>query len=223
MIDELHFKNHTDKICRQKYDPSVIKEKHPGISFMSAEQTFAWLTRFRKILSAMPKTHHLYYLHRLVKKRNVYTELCHRLNRKPLLPKTKASSDSKKLWTSTTEVKVIIFFVYILGNTKWSNRLRESIMLLTELAFPFLLYVWIVHTFVMKPPGTIITANPVLFIPIPKLFSTQWACVYVYFNRRFLVFCQLHLYLPLQCLQQLSLCTCGDPRNNSWKTHFLLH
>ena len=156
---------------------------------MSAEQTFTWLTRFLKILSAMPKTYHLYYLHRLVKKRNVYTELCHRLNRKPLLPKTKASSDSK------------------------SNRLRESIMLLTELAFPFLLYVWIVHTFVMKPPGTIITANPVLFIPIPKFFSTQWACVYVYFNRRFLVFCQLHLYLPLQCLQQLSLCTCGDPRN----------
>lgn len=123
VIDELHFKNHTDKICRDKYDPSVIKEKHPGVSFMSAEQTFAWLTRFRKILSAMPKNHHLFYLHRLVKKRNIYTELCHRLNRKPLLPKTK---DSKKLWTSTTfnQNKVITFFVTqiltILGNTKWT-------------------------------------------------------------------------------------------------------
>ena len=94
VIDKLHFKNHTGKICREKYDPSVIKEKHPGVSFMSVEQTFAWLTRFRKILSAMPKNHHLFYLHRLVKKRNIYTELCHRLNRKPLLPKTK---DSKKL------------------------------------------------------------------------------------------------------------------------------
>ena len=51
-------------------------------------------------------------------------------------------------------------------------------MLLTELAFPFLLYVWIVHTFVMKPPGTIITANPVLFIPIPKLFfHTMGMCL----------------------------------------------
>ena len=191
MIDELHFKNHTDKICREKYDPSVIKEKHPGISFMSAEQTFAWLTRFRKILSAMSKTHHLYYLHRLVKKRNVYTELCHRLNRKPLLPKTKASSDSK------------------------SNRLRESIMLLTELAFPFLLYVWIVHTFVMKPPGTIITANPVLFTPIPKFFPHNGHVFTSTLIDSFLFFCQLHLYLPLQCLQQLSLCICGDPRNNS--------
>ena len=42
-----------------------------------------------------------------------------------------------------------------------------------------------------------------------KNFPTQWACVYIYFHTRFLVFRHLHLYLPLQCLQQLLLCTCG--------------
>ena len=73
--DELHFRNHTDMVCREKYNPSTIKEKHPGVSFMSAEQIFAWLSRFHTILSAMPKTHHLFYLHRLVEKRNAYTEL----------------------------------------------------------------------------------------------------------------------------------------------------
>ena len=59
VIDELHFRNHTDKFCREKYNPSVIKEKHPGVSFMSTEQTFAWLSQFHKILSVMPKTHPL--------------------------------------------------------------------------------------------------------------------------------------------------------------------
>lgn len=70
VIDELHFKNHIDKACRE-HDPSVIKDKHPGmISFMSAEQTFTWLSPFRKILCGMPKIHHLFYLHCITKKRN---------------------------------------------------------------------------------------------------------------------------------------------------------
>ena len=80
VIDELHI----DETCREKYNPSTIKEKYPGVSFMDAEQTFAWLSRFNRILSAMPKTHHLFYL---VKRRNMYMEMCHKLQRKPLLPK----------------------------------------------------------------------------------------------------------------------------------------
>lgn len=92
VIDDLHFKNHKDQICRAKYAPSKVKndlsDNDQSLNFMSAEQVFAWLSRYKRILSAMPKTHHLYYLHQLVKRRNKYTELCYRLNRKPLLPKT---------------------------------------------------------------------------------------------------------------------------------------
>ena len=84
VIDEFY---HVDETCREKYNPSTIKEKYPGVSFMGDEQTFAWLSRFNRILSAMPKTHHLFYLHRLVKRRKMYMEMCHKLQRKPLLPK----------------------------------------------------------------------------------------------------------------------------------------
>ena len=77
IINELHIKNHVDEDCRKRYNPVPIKSKYPGVSFMSAEPTFAWLSRFRKILCAMPKAHHLFYLHRLVKRRNSYMELCH--------------------------------------------------------------------------------------------------------------------------------------------------
>lgn len=70
------------------YDPKTVKDKYPEVHFMSAEQTFAWLARFRRILCAMSKHHHLFYLHRLVKRRNKYTERCHKLLRQPLLPKT---------------------------------------------------------------------------------------------------------------------------------------
>jgi hypothetical protein len=89
VIDELHIKNHVDETCKEKYDPSVIKCKHPGISFMSAERTFAWLSRFRRILCAMPKVHHLFYL---VKRWNLYMEMCHSIQRKPLLPKVDTQS-----------------------------------------------------------------------------------------------------------------------------------
>ena len=56
---------------------------------MAAEQTFVWLSRFKKILCAMPKVHHLFYLHRMVKHRNAYTTACYKYGKKPLLPKAR--------------------------------------------------------------------------------------------------------------------------------------
>ena len=83
MIDSLHIKNHRDPQCKRKYDPSVLKEEHPGYN------TFAWMSRYKKILCAMPKTHFHFYLHRLVKKRNLYLEYCYAHNRRPLSPKAR--------------------------------------------------------------------------------------------------------------------------------------
>ena len=88
IVDELHFRNHVDQTCRATYNPAQVKAEKPDLNFMVAEQTFSWLTKFRRILCAMPKTHHLFYLHRLVKRRNKYTELCHGIKRSPLLPKS---------------------------------------------------------------------------------------------------------------------------------------
>ena len=62
--DYLHFKNHKDVKCQLKYSPSKVKEDNQEegkmMNFMSAEQVFAWLSRYKRILCAMPKCHHLF-------------------------------------------------------------------------------------------------------------------------------------------------------------------
>jgi len=87
IIDCLHLKNHKDKECKIKYNPSKLKEDIPEGNTMAAEQTFVWLSRYKKILCAMPKIHHMFYLHRMVRRRNKYTVLCYKHNKKPVLPK----------------------------------------------------------------------------------------------------------------------------------------
>jgi len=89
IIDSLHMKNHKDKACKERYNPSCLKEELPNGNTMAAEQTFVWLSRFKKILCAMPRTHHLFYLHRMVKHRNQYTVKCYKNGKKPLLPKAR--------------------------------------------------------------------------------------------------------------------------------------
>ena len=58
---------------------------------MSCEQTFVWLSRFKKVVYVKHKTHH-FYIHRMVKRRNSYIEYCYMNNRRPLLPKPKSGS-----------------------------------------------------------------------------------------------------------------------------------
>ena len=89
IIDSLHIRNHKDEKCQTVYHPSQVKEKHPQYNLMCAEQVFTWLSRFKKITCAMNKTHHCFFLHRIVQRRNKYTEFCHCINRNPLLPKVK--------------------------------------------------------------------------------------------------------------------------------------
>ena len=86
IIDSLHIKNHVDEKCQDTYHPKKVKEAHPKYNLMCAEQVFTWLSRFKKITCSMNKSHHCFFLHRIVKRRNKYTELCHHLNREPLLP-----------------------------------------------------------------------------------------------------------------------------------------
>ena len=64
IIDDLHLRNHKDARCAEKYSSSTVRGEIPDMNTMSCEQTFAWLSRFKKILCAMTKTHHHFYLHR---------------------------------------------------------------------------------------------------------------------------------------------------------------
>lgn len=89
IIDSLHIRNHVDQKCKEKYAPDKVKKENPSFNTMAAEQTFVWASRFKKILAAMSKTHHMFYLHRMVTIRNRYTERCYRQGRKPLLPTCK--------------------------------------------------------------------------------------------------------------------------------------
>lgn len=87
VLDRFHFKNHTDENCKLKYNPENSLLAHDNSEV--AEQTFTWAGRFKKVLCAMPKVHHLFFLHRMVKRRNAYTARCYRTGKKPLLPKVK--------------------------------------------------------------------------------------------------------------------------------------
>ena len=87
IIDDLHLKNHKDPRCAQNYSSAGLRDDIPDMNTMSCEQTFAWLSRFKKILCAMPKVHHHFYLHRLTKQRNKYISFCYSHHRRPLQPK----------------------------------------------------------------------------------------------------------------------------------------
>lgn len=116
-IDPLHIKNHKvdqriqqtlkDKNsifiefqrpdCKTLYAPEKVKEDWPEANLMIAEQTFCWLGRFKKILPSMSKNHFHFILHRLIKKRNKYTEYCHIVGKYPLLPSAKLKAKKPEM------------------------------------------------------------------------------------------------------------------------------
>ena len=94
IIDKFHFNNHVSPECKEKFSPEKIKQENKYSNTEAGEQTFVWVSRFRHILCAMNKTHHLFYLHRMVRRRNDYTSKCHKHNRKPILPNITLSNYS---------------------------------------------------------------------------------------------------------------------------------
>lgn len=87
IIDTFHLKNHTSDVCHTKYSPEEVKQRNPSFNTQAGEQTFIWMGKFKYIVCAMSKTHHLFYLHRMVRRRNKYTEKCYSNGKKPILPK----------------------------------------------------------------------------------------------------------------------------------------
>ena len=87
IIDVFHFPNHVSEECKKIYSPEKVKSENPSFNTQAGEQTFVWVGRFKHILCSMNKTHHLFYLHRMVRRRNAYTVKCYRNGRKPVLPK----------------------------------------------------------------------------------------------------------------------------------------
>ena len=88
VIDVFHFANHVSPECREKFSPAKLKKEHPDYNTQAGEQTFVWIHRFSHILCSMNRTHHLFYLHRMVLRRNKYTSQCYLKGKKPILPKS---------------------------------------------------------------------------------------------------------------------------------------
>ena len=85
IIDVFHFKNHRSEQCKKLYSPDTVKQNHPHWNTQCGEQTFSWLHHFEHILCAMPRVHHLFYVHRMVLRRNTYTAKCYRKGKRPVL------------------------------------------------------------------------------------------------------------------------------------------
>jgi len=86
-LDRSHYSNHTDPVCKDKYDPEKLLLTDDNSEV--AEQTFIWAGRFKKIVCAYPGTHHLFYMHCMVKRRNAYTAHCYKTGQQPCLQKIK--------------------------------------------------------------------------------------------------------------------------------------
>ena len=119
-IDSLHLWNHKDLRCQQ-YDPKNVLE--PGMNTMSCEQTFAWMSRYKKILSAMPKIHHHFYLHRMVQRRNKYISRCYSLGRRPVQPRVRYAEK----WGTDHTMHTFITF------TNLNNQITNLYMFITTL------------------------------------------------------------------------------------------
>ena len=89
VVDDFHMKNHRDVSCQQKYSTEILRKTKPDANTMACEQTFAWLSRHKKILCAMPKIHFHFYLHRMVKRRNKYISYCYANGLRIVAPKPK--------------------------------------------------------------------------------------------------------------------------------------
>ena len=90
VIDRLHLQNHVDPNCKLRYDPDAILSD--SFNTMAAEQVNVWASRLKRIMTAMPYLHHMFFFHLMVKRRNNYTEFCYKVGKMPILPK------SAKLW-----------------------------------------------------------------------------------------------------------------------------
>ena len=96
IIDKFHLSNHVSQEYHKRFSPEKIKQENRYFNTQAGEQTlnFVWVSRFRHILCTMNKTHHLFYLHRMVRRRNKYTSKCYKYQRKPVLPNVTLSDSN---------------------------------------------------------------------------------------------------------------------------------
>ena len=48
IIDSVHLHNHRRESCKTDFNPAILKKELPGANTMICEETFAWLSRYKK-------------------------------------------------------------------------------------------------------------------------------------------------------------------------------
>ena len=87
IIDELHLANHKRASCKVDYNPERFRLQHPQAleaNTMAAEQSFSWLTRYKKQIDSMSKRNQFFFIHRIVLRRNEYNKQCLLAQKTPL-------------------------------------------------------------------------------------------------------------------------------------------
>jgi hypothetical protein len=98
VIDSFHLGNHVNHTCHTKYNPRNIKTAHPDLKVANtvvAEGTFSYIGKFKLAMYKMPKCRQLFFMHRIVTRRNRYLEECHAKNKVPLgnIPRIRREED----------------------------------------------------------------------------------------------------------------------------------
>jgi hypothetical protein len=73
VIDRLYLQNHKDPKCKIMYNPDSSLSKR--VNTMAAEQVNVWASRLKRIMASMPYIHHMFFFHRMVKKKCIYRNL----------------------------------------------------------------------------------------------------------------------------------------------------
>ena len=87
IIDGLHLRNHKRESCSINFNPQFFKDAHPHATetnTMAAEQSFSWLTKYKKQVNAMNKRNQIFFLHRIIVRRNAYLRHCFLNNARPI-------------------------------------------------------------------------------------------------------------------------------------------
>ena len=86
----------------------------PNGNTMIAEETFSWLSRYKKILNVLPKERFEFMLHRLIIHRNKYTEYCHEVKKYPLLSTLKKNQRKEGILVLSHLYHVLNVYICIL-------------------------------------------------------------------------------------------------------------
>ena len=126
-IDVFHLRNHINPRCHQVYNPDRLATELPDMNTQAGEQTFTWIARFRHIVCAMNKHHHLFYIHRMVLRRNIYTSKCYAQAKSPFCLKfLVCKSCNLKLHIISSSYLSFIFGQWCLRRNRSSTHMRTA-------------------------------------------------------------------------------------------------